>query len=115
MRRNAGASRSTPTLERMQHKPSARSILAAAVCVPLIVVAITVLLNYAPGLPGQPPRGIARALFWLPPFIAVALFQLLPFSSWSARAFLTVAFGGTMYAVLLMAYLFGACSFGDCL
>lgn len=99
----------------MQYKLTPRTTLVAAVLVPLTMVAVNVLLTYTPGLPGKPPRGIGRALFWLPAAVAVVLFQFLPFRSWSARAFLTVAFGGVMYAVLLTTYLLGACSFGDCL
>jgi hypothetical protein len=99
----------------MRYKLAPRTVLVAAVIAPLLLVLANVLLTYAPGLPGHPPRGFGRALFWLPAVVAVALFQLLPFSSWSARAVLTVAFGGVMYAVLLTAYLFGACSFGDCM
>ena len=90
-------------------------MLTAAVIAPLLLVVVNVLLTYMPGLPGHPPRGIGRALFWLPAVVAVVLFQLLPFRSWPARAFLTVAFGGTMFGVLLTVYLFGACSFGDCM
>jgi hypothetical protein len=99
----------------MQHKLTLQFVPTAAVVAPLLLVVANVLLTYIPGLPGHPPRGIGRALFWLPAVVAVVLFQFLPFRSWSARAFLTVVFGGAMFAVLLMAYLFGACSFGDCL
>lgn len=99
----------------MQYKLTPRLVLVAAVFAPLVLVAANVLITYTPGLPGHPPRGIGRALFWLPSVVAVVLFQFLPFRSWPARAFLTVAFGGTMYAVLLMAHIFGACSFGDCM
>lgn len=105
----------TNKLERMQHKLTPQLVLTAAVVAPLLLVVANVLLTYMPGLPGHPPRGVGRALFWLPAAVAVGLFQFLPFRSWSARAFLTLAFGGVMFAVLLMAYLFGACSFGDCL
>lgn len=99
----------------MQHKLTPQLVLTAAVVAPLLLVAANVLLIYIPGLPGHPPRGIGHALFWLPAIVAVVLFQFLPFRSWSARAFLTVTFGGAMFAVLLSAHLFGACSFGDCL
>lgn len=99
----------------MQYKLTPQCALTAAVVVPLVLLVGLVLLTYMPGLPGHPPRGIGPALFWLPAALAVVIFQLLPFRSWSARAFLTVAFGGAMYAALLMAYLFGACTFGDCL
>jgi hypothetical protein len=92
-----------------------RKAFLGAVVVPLALVCVNVLVTYMPGLPGAPPRQIGRALFWLPAAVAVALFQLLPFRSWPARLFLTVAFGGVMYGVLLMAYIVGACSYGDCL
>jgi hypothetical protein len=99
----------------MQFKLTPRNAFLAAILVPLILACLNVLATYMPGLPGVPPRHVGRALFWLPAAVSIVLFQFLPFSSWPARIFLTVAFGGVMYGVLLMVYLFGACSYGDCL
>ena len=94
---------------------SPRTSLIAAVLLPVLLTGCIVLAVYLPGFPGRPPRDIGGLLFWLPPLSAVVLLQLFPFGSLVLRVLATFAFGGAMFAVLLMLYFFGACSFGDCM
>ena len=54
------------------------------------------------------------ALFLVPSIVAVAIFQRMPFESRLHRLLLTAVFGAIMFALLLMAYIVGACSYGDC-
>jgi len=99
----------------MRLSSTPRRALIVATLVPVLLAWLVVLVVYTPGLPGTPPRQIGRALLWVPPAAAIALLQLFPFNSWFLRSLSTLVFGGAMFYVLLMVYLFGACSHGDCI
>jgi len=88
--------------------------LAVAIFVPLAMALFDIALIYGTAMPGSPPRDWARNLVLIPPFIAVALLQALPFGSMGRRIILSMAFGGVMTASLFAIHLFGACSHGDC-
>lgn len=88
--------------------------LTVAVCVPLAMALLNIALIYGTVLPGSPPHDSARNLVLMPPLLAVALLQALPFGSVGRRLFLSVAFCGLMVACLFAIHLLGACSHGDC-
>jgi hypothetical protein len=98
----------------MQRRVSPVFVFILAVAVALALVALNVLLTYGPWLSSHPPRHFGSALFWLPLIAAVVILQAMPFESIVKRTLLTLAFGACMGAVLLMAYILGACAFGDC-
>lgn len=89
--------------------------LGAAVLVPILLVGALVFYRYSPNLPGYAPRSYPEFVFWAPFALAVCVLQALHLGSLPRRLFLTVAFGAAMTTVLLMLYLLGACSYGDCL
>ena len=88
--------------------------LSAAVLVPIFLVGALVLYAYSPNLPGYAPRPYPQFVFWVPLALAVCALQALPLGSLPRRLLLTVAFGAAMAAVILVLYLLGACSYGDC-
>lgn len=91
---------------------SPRTSIIAAVLLPVLLTGLVVLAVYLPGFSGRPPRDIGRPLFWLPPLAAVVVSTISTRVMASARA-PHVRLWRAMFAVLLVIYFIGACSFGD--
>ena len=106
----------TDELRRLAHYLRERPAmtLVVAVCVPLAMALLNIVLIYGIALPGSPPRDAARNLVLVPPLLAVAILQALPFGSLGRRLVLSAAFGGLMLVSVFAIHLLGACSHGDC-